>query len=173
MPYQAGSTWTVLRSFADYLDIVSAFDPKFVGLAIDLFHVGHLAEAYDRIPEYANRLALVQIADRNINKPHIGLSKGRNVEYRMVPGEGGLQIDRWIDKLNRHGYRGAFELEVHGKGFSRGNYRSTIDDSLHYLCSPRRSFNMNRKISEEEKKRRERRREKAQKQPELNLQSRW
>ena len=32
---------------------------------------------------------------------------------------------------------------------------------------------MNRKVSEAEKKRLERRREKALKQPELNLQSRW
>lgn len=173
MPYQPGSPWTFLRSFSEYLDVVSGFDPRYVGLAIDLFHVGHLAEAFDRIPEYADRLALVQLADRNINKPHVGPSRGRNVEYRMVPGEGGLQLDRWIDKLNRHGYLGAYELEVHGKGFNRGNYRSTIDDSLHYLCSQRRSFNMNRKVSEAEKKRLERRREKALKQPELNLQSRW
>jgi len=173
MPIQSGSAWSFYRRFSEYLDIVSAFDPEHVGLAIDLFHVGHLAEAYDRIPEYVDRLALVQLADRDIDKPHVSKSKGFVVENRLVPGEGGLQIDRWIDKLNRHGYRGAYELEVHGKGFSRSNYRNTIDESLLYLCSPRRSYNMNRKPTEAEKKRRQRRREKQQMQPELNMQSRW
>ncbi|QEG23449.1 sugar phosphate isomerase/epimerase family protein [Mariniblastus fucicola] len=173
MPYQPASPWTFYRRFSEYLDIVSAFDPEHVGLAIDLYHVGHLAEAYDRISEYVDRLAVVQIADRDIDKPHVSRSKGRIVENRRIPGDGGLQIDRWIDKLNRHGYRGAYELEVHGKGFSQNNYQSTLENSLLYLCSPRRSFNMNRKISDAERKRRDRRRKNEQKQKELNMQSRW
>lgn len=173
MPHQSSHPWSFYRRFSEYLDVVSAFDPAIVGLAIDLFHVGHLADAYDKIPDYIDRLALVQIADRDIDKPRIKTSSGRSVENRLIPGEGGLQIDRWIDKLNRLGYRGAYELEIHGKGFHKGNYRNTIDDSLLYLCSPRRSFNMNRKASDEEQKRRERRRKKVQKQQELNLQSRW
>ena len=173
MPHKYAGPWTFYRRFYEYMDLVSAFDPKHVGLAIDLFHVGHLAEAYDRIPEYVDRLALVQLADRNINQPHVSPSKGRNVENRLIPGQGHVQIDRWIDKLNRHGYRGAYELEIHGKGFKQSNYRNTIDESLNYLCSPLRSFNMNR-MSEAEMKRRDRRRQKEQQlQPELNLQSRW
>ena len=173
MPHQPSSSWTFYNRFAEYLDIVSAFDSEYVGLAIDLFHVGHLAEAYDRIPEYVDRLSVVQIADRNISKPHVSQSKGRNVENRLIPGEGSVQIDRWIDKLNRHGYRGAYELEVHGKGFNRSNYRKTIDDSLLYLCSPHRSFNLNRKVSEAEKNRRSRRQQNEQKQIALNMKSRW
>ena len=112
MPYQAGAAWTFYRHFAEYLEIISAFDPAHVGLAIDLFHVGHLAEAFDRIPEYVDRLALVQLADRDLQQPHVSQSKGFIVENRLVPGEGSLQIDRWIDKLNRHGYRGAYELSL-------------------------------------------------------------
>ena len=167
------SSWTFYKRFNEYLDIVSAFDPAHVGLAIDLFHVGHLADAFDRIPEYVDRIALVQIADREIDKPSVSMSKGRQVENRMIPGQGSIQIDRWIDKLNRHGYRGAYELEVHGKGFSRSNYQATIDNSLLYLCSPGRSFNLHRKISDAEKMRRERSRKEENKQKELIMQSRW
>ena len=117
-------------------------------------------------------MALVQIADRDISKPHLSLSKGRYVETRKIPGEGGIQIDRWINTLNRYGYRGAYELEIHGKGFSRGNYRSTIDRSLRYLCSQDRSFNVNRKISQAERQR-VMEREKERRSSELNMQSRW
>ena len=173
MPHQPANSWTFYRRFMEYLDVVSAFDPAHVGLAIDLFHVGHLAEAYDRIPDYVDRLALVQIADRDIELPHVGVSKGRNVELRKVPGEGGIQIDRWIDKLNRNGYQGAYELEIHGKGFNRSNYAATIENSLSYLCSPHRAFNANRKLSEAEKERRDRIREKEKSQHDLIMQSRW
>ena len=47
MPHQPASSWTFYRRFSEYLDVLSAFDPKHVGIAIDLFHVGHLVEAYD------------------------------------------------------------------------------------------------------------------------------
>lgn len=173
MPHQPGSSWTFYQRFGEYLDLVSAFDPEHVGLSIDLFHVGHLAEAFDRIPEYADRLALVQIADRDINAPPVSMSKGRLVENRRIPGDGGIQIDRWIDKLNRNGYRGAYELEVHGKGFNRSNYKTTIDNSLRYLCSTQRSFNLNRKISDAEKTRREKQLRDQKKQTEMIMQSRW
>jgi sugar phosphate isomerase/epimerase len=173
IPHRPASTFTFYKRFSEYLDIVSAFDPAHVGLAIDLFHVGHLAEAYDRIPEYVDRLAVVQIADRDIDKPPVSMSKGRSVENRKIPGEGGIQIDRWVDKLNRCGYRGAYELEIHGKGFSRSNYRTTIESSLQYLCSPQRSYNLNQKASEAEQQRRERRRKQELMQKELLMQTRW
>jgi len=171
MPHQPTSSWTFYRKFVEYLDIISAFDPRHVGLAIDLFHVGHLADAFDLIPKYVDRVALVQIADRNISQPHVSLSKGRYVENRKLPGEGDVQIDRWIDKLNRHGYKGAYELEIHGKGFSRSNYRSTIDKSLNYLCSQNRSYNLNRKVSEAEKERAMQR--SSERKTEFDMQSRW
>ncbi len=171
IPHQGNSPWTFLKRFKETLDVVSEFDSKYVGLAIDLFHVGHLAEAYDRIPEYIDRVALVQIADRDVKRPPLTVSNGRQTENRLIPGKGNVQIDRWIEKLNRHGYRGAFELEVHGTGFSQSNYESTIEESLLYLGSPRRSFNENRKLSSSEELQRKHRRQ--QKQKMFLSKSRW
>jgi sugar phosphate isomerase/epimerase len=170
MPNPAMSSWTFYRHFEEYLEMIEAFDPKHVGLVLDLFHIGDLEEVRDRIPQFIDRVALVQLADRDTSVPHVGVSKGGHVEYRRVPGDGDLQIDRWVDELNRNGYRGAYELEVHGKGFSRSNYRATIDKSIRYLCSSGRSFN--RHISDAEKKRALHKRSERQK-PVLNMQTRW
>ena len=167
MPFQPASPWTFYKRFKEYLELVSAFDPEHVGLAIDLFHVGHLADAYSRIPQYVDRIALVQIADRDISQPHHSLVNDRLFEKRAIPGDGSIQIDRWIDKLNRQGYDGVYELEVHGTGFSKRNYRTTIDRSLEYLCSSERSFNTDRQVAEDELKRA------AQRKQELPMKSRW
>lgn len=172
IPHQPHSPWTFIRRFSEYLDIVNDFDPRYVGLAIDLFHVGHLAEAYARIPEYIDRVALVQIADRNFEKPPVENYKGRQIENRLIPGQGGMQIDRWVDKLNRNGYRGAYELEIHGKGFGQQNYQSTLEQSLQYLCSPDRSFNRGQKVSLAENERRKRKR-KSQRHQEALMKPRW
>ena len=168
MPFQRSSPWTFYRQFSETLDLVSSFDADHVGLVIDLFHVGHLAEAYSRLPEYVDRVALVQLADRKLSEPHLSQYNGRFIENRAIPGDGGLQIDRWIDKLDRCGYTGSFELEVHGSGFNQRNYRETIERSLEYLCSSERSFNAERRVAEAKLKRAAR-----QKQYALPLQSRW
>lgn len=154
IPHQPRSPWTFVSRFSEYLEIVKDFDPQYVGLAIDLFHVGHLAEAYDRLPEYVDRIGLVQIADRDIARPPVEFNRGRQVENRLLLGKGSIQLDRWVEKLNRLGYRGAYELEIHGRGFSRQNYKSTLEESLAYLCSPKRSFNQNRKLTPAEQERR-------------------
>jgi sugar phosphate isomerase/epimerase len=172
IPHKPQSPWTFYRRFSEYLDIVNKFDPEQVGLVIDLFHVGHLADAYDLIPEYVDRLALVQIADRDREKPAAHVSGGRQFENRMIPGEGNLQLDRWIDKLNRNGYCGAYELELHGTGFNKSNYKSTLEKSLQYMCGADRSFNFNCKASEEEKIHRERGKKKRH-QEMLKMNSRW
>ena len=171
IPHKGNCPWTFVKKFGEMLDLISNFDAEHVGLAIDLFHVGHLAEAYDRIPEYIDRVAVVQLADRDVKKPKVAVSKGRQTENRLIPGEGNVQIDRWIDKLNRHGYRGSFELEVHGTGFNKDNYKSTIEKSLLYLNSPRRSFNVDSLSSPAEKARRKNR--KRRRQTQLVSKPRW
>ena len=169
MPHQPLSPWTFYRSFSETIELVSGFDPDHVGIVLDLFHVGHLAEVYSQLPTYIDRVALVQIADRKLCQPHhVACGGNRFLENRIVPGDGGILIDRWVDKLDRCGYAGAFELEVHGAGFSQQNYRSTIDRSLEYLCSSKRSFNSGRRVSEAELERALRR-----KQPAVPIQSRW
>ena len=153
MPFQRLSPWTFYRRFSETLDLVSAFDADHVGIVLDLFHVGHLAESYSRLPDYVDRVALVQLADRKLSDPHFSQSNGRFIENRAIPGDGGLQIDRWVDKLDRCGYTGAFELEVHGAGFNRRNYRETLERSLEYLCSSKRSFNAEHRVAEVKLKR--------------------
>ncbi len=166
IPHQGNSPWTFFKRLNETLDMVSVFDPKHVGLAIDLYHVGLHADAYDRIPDYIDRVAVVQIADRDIKKPAVAVSNERQTENRLIPGEGSVPIDRWIDKLNRHGYRGSYEIEIHGTGFNEANYNSTIEQSLRYLDSSRRYLAADSGVSESGDEQRENKKQ-------LSMQPRW
>jgi sugar phosphate isomerase/epimerase len=110
------------RSFFDGTSELLAwaddYAPSALGLVLDLFHVGHNLKLLQKLPQFASRVALVQIADRR---------DGCIFRcQRRHWGEGDLPLHSWLAALQRDGYQGPYELELCGREFTPNTYRQTI-----------------------------------------------
>ena len=130
------------QSFDEVLDLVDKFPAHQLGITLDLYHVGLDESVLKRLPEFADRICLVQLADRDRNSAlksidssvsgyRTAVTKPDLRDRRKQLGEGMIDIDRWLTSLSRCGYQGAFEAELHGTHFDNSDYLKTLD----HLCS--------------------------------------
>lgn len=89
-------------------------DQPNIGLVVDLFHIcalGGDASQLDGIP--ADRIYEVQLCDMAEMPPQ---EKGPLSEYarhqRLLPGDGIIEVERFVDKLKSGDYRGPVGIEV-------------------------------------------------------------
>lgn len=130
---QPNSQFTFHRTIADTIDLLSA-NPS-LGVALDLYHVGMAPEALDRLEEYASQIQLVQLADRTANSwDNQRLRENRRQSFRLPLGEGEIDVNTWIRKLNKLGYRGPFELEVFGTEVENRCSFDLLDQTSAYLA---------------------------------------
>ena len=114
---QPYSNFTFYQTIDETIDLLNA-NPT-LGVALDLYHVGMDAIAFDCLPEYADRIKLVQLADRTRESLSVQKRCGNERKsFRLPLGEGDVQIESWLNRLNELGYRGPFELELFGAGAS-------------------------------------------------------
>jgi len=102
--------WTFFDRFQDSLDILEGYDPKTLGLVLDLFDVGFDSTIFEAIEQFSDRISLVQIADRKLATNGLTDQNG----LRLAPGQGDCQLSKWLNRLQQVGYVGKFEVEVHG-----------------------------------------------------------
>ncbi len=114
------ANWTVAESFKETIDVVSRYSPRHVGLVLDLFHVGRDATVYESLDELVKRIALVQLADR----------KNHDLPHRCLLGHGDISVAEWYDRLEKFGYDGFYEVELHGPELAELSYRHRMDHSL-------------------------------------------
>ena len=138
MPSRAANPWT-FQSIDESLAMLELFPSSQVGLALDLYHVGLSNTFLDRLDEIADRICLVQIADRDSKKP--GLSGQSRREKRLMPGEGNIDFDRWMASLASVGYTGPIEFEMHGPRFDDVEYVDTLRNSLGFIEAQRAKQN--------------------------------
>ena len=107
------SEWSFLKSLDANLKFISQFEHSNLKLVLDLFHVGLNSEVFERLHQFVDQIALVQLADRFST----GTSNGAIPWYatqRQMLGMGDVNIPRWINRLESLGYKGQYEVEVHG-----------------------------------------------------------
>ena len=132
---QSYSKFTFYQTIDETIDLLEA-NPT-LGVALDLYHVGMDAIAFDRLPEFADRIKLVQLADRT---QHSWFQQKYRVNerksFRVPLGEGDIQIQKWLSRLNGLGYRGAFELELFGAGISDCPF-SLLEQTCEFMSMPK------------------------------------
>ena len=131
---QPYSNFTFYQTIGETIDLLEA-NPT-LGVALDLYHVGMDAIAFDRLHEYADRIKLVQLADRSrdswMKQKHRG---NERKSFRLPLGEGHVQIKRWLGRLKEFGYRGPFELELYGAGAS-GCPFDLLEQACEFMSMP-------------------------------------
>ena len=126
MNCDSARNWTIFRSFSDTLEFLEGFDPATVGLVLDLYHVGLEADVYESLERVAERVALVQLADRRV-------TQGQFDDLRVQLGNGDIQLERWIRDLEQFGYQGFYEIELMGPEFEHQAYDQTLLQSVEWL----------------------------------------
>lgn len=132
---QKNSPWTIYETLDRTLDLLDAFPS--LGINLDLYHVGLSDAAFDRLEEYVDRIKLVQLADRMYESLERGQkSSNRRFSYRLPLGHGDIQLEDWITRLSQLGYRGAYELEVHGVAMLDRGHFGLVDETSDFFKSP-------------------------------------
>ena len=96
--------WTSLCTLDGTLDMIDAVNRPNVGMALDTFHLGHDLKLVERIPEFADRVAIVQLSDAPAHPD--------SLYDRCLPGEGVLPLESIVGMLLNNDYRGCFDLQV-------------------------------------------------------------
>lgn len=99
--------WSCLSSYRSFFGLLDNFPSEFLGCVLDLFHCGLNKKLLPLFQSYADRLRLIQIADRKF-------SSNENVAERLLPGYGDVDLDFWIDGLSAAPLDCSVELEVYG-----------------------------------------------------------
>jgi sugar phosphate isomerase/epimerase len=119
------SPWTFVHSFTQINRLLETFPADQLGVVLDLYHAGLNQPTLDRVKQFADRIELLQLADRD--------EPSNAEEKRLLPGQGNVDIDRWINELDVAGYNGPIELEIHGAGVEEIDYFDRLDHSYDYV----------------------------------------
>ena len=136
IPNQQPSPWTFLNHFQDTLNLLEKFSSEQLGLVLDMYHVGFDDKAYEFLDQFIDRVDLVQLADRKLLIDDRETDR-RCESFRLPLGQGEVPIEAWLSKLQRLGYAGHFELEVHGRLIGRDNYYNTLTQTTEYFSQPK------------------------------------
>ena len=120
--------FSIFREFDETMEFVCEFDARGAGIVLDLYHVGLNQTAFDNMSGFADRIALVQLADRK----HESAQNG-NEQHRLPIGSGNVPIQQWIKSLHQSGYDGFCELELIGPEFEFAEYSEVLTQSMNWL----------------------------------------
>ena len=127
MQADIASGWTFAQTFNETLEMVNQFPARHVGLVLDLYHAGRNRALLNALDEIAPRIALVQLADQAKVRHDAPLNQPPE---RCLLGHGVVPIQSWVNQLEKHGFDGYYELELHGPGLADIPYRQRLDHSL-------------------------------------------
>lgn len=131
MPCGTGKNWTFLQCLQSTLDVAESFPADQLGFVLDLYHTGLNCEIYENLPLFAHRILLVQLADRCLPT----IKTGDCTSERLIPGQGDVPFEKWLDQLHSLGYRGNYELELHGNRIQNIPYGERLTLSSRYLSN--------------------------------------
>jgi sugar phosphate isomerase/epimerase len=117
--------WTIMDSHQQVIDLVRNYATSCLGLVLDLFYAGKNDSIAEEIRNSSPNIALVQVSDRIENRD--------GTASRCLPGEGDISFLRWFEALDKAGYTGPWEIELHGHMFGPPRYRKMLDDSVLFL----------------------------------------
>ncbi|MEQ9813703.1 MAG: TIM barrel protein [Azospirillaceae bacterium] len=117
----------------DAWEVVRRADHPAVGLVLDSFHT--LCRDIDpdsirRIP--GDRIFFVQVADApRLSLDHLSWSR----HFRCMPGQGGLDVDGFLQAVAATGYAGYVSLEIFNDQFRAGSAKAVAVDGMRSLVA--------------------------------------
>lgn len=138
MSREQAPEWTIFESLESTVDFVAGYGTAHVGLVLDLFHTATEPDLLRQSARIIPHVHLVQMSDR---------LQFDGSDYRCLPGDGIVPVQRWYDALEDAGYQGAYEFELHGPRFGHLRYRKMLDDSIRSLDQLHQQRVRNRSLS--------------------------
>lgn len=130
MQSQFSHRWTSLHTLDATLEMLDEVDRPNVGMVLDTFHLGHDRELVERIPEFVDRISIVQLSDAPAHP--------RSLYDRCLPGDGVLPLRAILNALRDNDYRGCFDLQIWSEPLWKQSPDIAIRrtrESLRQLCS--------------------------------------
>ena len=126
--------WSIFSQIKPSLDLVKAYESPQLGLVVDLFHCGFSLPLVSQIQAVADKVFLIQIADR--------LSQA--CPHRRLPGFGNVNLSYWLEALGTAGANCSVEFETFGAVNQPIGYLQRLAAfnrfaSLRHLSPPRRT----------------------------------
>ncbi len=103
-------------------DLAAGFDPKWIGVIIDVFHVWWDPNVYREICRCGNRIFGFHVSDWLVPSP--GMLMGRG-----LMGQGVIEIQRLRIAVEAAGYDGPIEVEI----FNEQLWQTPIDDAIRQI----------------------------------------
>jgi len=126
--------WSIFSQIKPSLDLVKAYDSLNLGLVVDLFHCGFSLPMVPKIQEVADKVFLIQIADR----------LKQECPHRRLPGYGKVNLSYWLEALGTAGANCSVEFETFGAVNQAIDYLQRLAAfnrfaCLRHLSPPRRT----------------------------------
>ena len=114
--------WSIYRNIKPYLNMVQAYDSDSLGVAVDLFHCGLDLNALKLFTDVSEKICLLQIADRTTSQ----------CRHRRLPGQGNVDIAKWLETLGAAGVQCPVEIEAWGEINRAFSYDQRLDSVKHF-----------------------------------------
>ena len=110
--------WTFLTGLEDTLAVFEAAASPRLKLVFDTYHLGHDPQTVARIPELADRIAIVHLGD--------GKQPPDGEQNRCRLGEGCVPLDKVVAALRGAGYDGCYDVELIGEEIEADDYHDLL-----------------------------------------------
>jgi len=121
MSRDCGMEWTFFNSMDEALELVNAYSHPRFKLVFDAYHWGHEPETLQRLSEFVQQAALIQLGDAR--------ERPKGEPNRAPLGEGELPLAQIIDAALKAGYDGFFEVELLGEEIEVIDYEQLLTQS--------------------------------------------
>lgn len=114
--------WTFLTNVEELLVFMREVDSPFLKFVFDVYHLGQSRDAIEAIGKLAKHVALVQLGDAR--------QPPRGEQNRCRIGDGQIPVREIVAEFERAGYRGSYEIELHGEEFEAADYHEVVRESV-------------------------------------------
>ena len=138
--YEALGWSHVVSDYRDSWEAVRRANHPALGLCLDTFHIYSTQTEIDTIANIpGEKIFLVQIADApKLSMDPLSWSR----HHRCFPGQGQLELDRFMERLRETGYDGPLSLEIFNDQFRAGNADDVASDGHRSMIFLNRSLNV-------------------------------
>ena len=110
--------WSFLTTVEETLSVLDGCRDHRIQMAFDVGHLWPEPRLLERIPQFAERVALVQLSDSR-HPP-------RCRHDRCLPGDGEIPLREIVHAFDESGYSGYYELEIWSEELWNSDYRSLL-----------------------------------------------
>jgi sugar phosphate isomerase/epimerase len=118
----AASQWTFITSIDAAMDTLARLPSRHLGIVFDLYHFGRCEASIERAVANVEDIAVVQLADSR--------ALPDDDQDRCLLGHGQIPLACAIDRLERAGYQGFYDVEIVGPEIVPDQYDRVVRGSL-------------------------------------------